>query len=302
MSDANMEYSTVYDDVFRTIVERTPKLMVYLINEVFSENFDGSVEVVQLQNEFFTEEKKRITDSYVRIGNKYYHMECQSNPDGSMAIRMLEYDFMIALRNAEKSGYHYTIKYPHSCVLYLRHNSQTPEYFNVAVEMPDGRNFTYQTPIIKVQEYTLDEIFRKNLLALLPYHILRYEKDLNDIELDAKKRQQFVETYRDIFLRVRENQDLSEFEIVKIKEYILKILDWVAKSEEHVKKEVHDMCGKIIRTETDDIYDKGLETGKKELVINMYKNGMSADTIAEMAQISLETIKQWLSGTVKSAR
>lgn len=62
------------------------------------------------------------------------------------------------------------------------------------------------------------------------------------------------------------------------------------------------MRGKIIRTETDDIYDNGVETGKKELVINMYKNGMSTEIIAEKAQVSLETIKQWLSGAVKPAK
>lgn len=58
------------------------------------------------------------------------------------------------------------------------------------------------------------------------------------------------------------------------------------------------MYGKIIRTENDDIYD----AGKRDMTIELYKSGMSADMIAEMTQISLETIKQWLSGTVKSAR
>lgn len=302
MSDTKMEHSTVYDDVFRTMVERTPKLMVYLINEVFSENYDDSVEVMQLQNEFLTEEKKIITDSYVKIGDKYYHTECQSNPDGSMAIRMIEYDFMIALRNAEKNGYNYIVKYPHSCVLYLRHNSQTPDYLNITVEMPDGKKFAYQTPIIKVQEYTLDEIFQKKLFAFLPYYVLRYEKELSNIELDTDKRQKFIEMYKDILLKVRENRDLSEYEIIKIKEHILEIFDWVAKSEEYIKKEVHDMCGKIIRTETDNIYDNGMENGQKKLIINMYKNGMSADMIAKNTQINLETVKQWLSSVVKPAK
>ena len=90
------------------------------------------------------------------------------------------------------------------------------------------------------------------------------------------------------------------------------------------------MCGKVIRTTTDDIYDsgkaegielgktegielgktegiklgktEGIELGKKELVLNMYKNGMSADMIAKMVQISLETITQWIFGTAKPAR
>ena len=62
------------------------------------------------------------------------------------------------------------------------------------------------------------------------------------------------------------------------------------------------MCGKVIRTTTDDIYDNDVECGKMELVLNMYKNGMSADAIAKMVQISLETITQWISGTAKPAR
>lgn len=62
------------------------------------------------------------------------------------------------------------------------------------------------------------------------------------------------------------------------------------------------MCGKVIRTTTDDIYDNGVEDGKKELVLNMYKNGMSTDAIAKVVQISLETIAQWISGAAKPAR
>ena len=48
-------------------------------------------------------EKKdeRITDSAIRIRGSLYHLECQSNPDGSMVLRMVEYDFHIA-KIAEK--------------------------------------------------------------------------------------------------------------------------------------------------------------------------------------------------------
>lgn len=78
----------------------------------------------------------------------------------------------------------------------------------------------------------------------------------------------------------------------------MKILDWMAKSEEYIKMEVYDMYGKIIRTETDDIYD----AGKRDMAIDLYKSGMSADMIAEKARINLETIKQWLSDVAKPAK
>ena len=78
----------------------------------------------------------------------------------------------------------------------------------------------------------------------------------------------------------------------------MKILDWMAKSEEYIKMEVYDMYGKIIRTENDDIYD----AGKRDMAIDLYKSGMSADMIAEKARINLETIKQWLSDVAKPAK
>lgn len=58
------------------------------------------------------------------------------------------------------------------------------------------------------------------------------------------------------------------------------------------------MCGKIIRTKTDNIYD----AGKRDMAINLYKSGMSADDIANIVQVSMETVKKWLSGVMKPAR
>ncbi|MCI5652860.1 MAG: hypothetical protein MR311_01060 [Lachnospiraceae bacterium] len=260
------ERTQVYDNVFRTMLERTPKLIIYLINEVFSEDFAGEEAISLLQNKHASEETTVETDSYVQIGNRYYHIECQSNPDGSMAIRMMEYDFLFALRNAEKNSFHYTMKYPNSCVLYLRHHENTPDAVTVTVEMPNGERFTYQTPIVKVQEYELQEIFEKKLLAFLPYYILKYEKNLETIEVDEEKRGELVRTYGEIAARLKdlENTDLTGFEVLKIRDYALKILDWVARNEPKIREEVHQMCGTVIRTEVDDIYDSGKKEGMEE--------------------------------------
>ena len=37
-----------------------------------------------------------ITDVYVGIEDSFYHIECQSNEDDTMELRMLRYDFAIA--------------------------------------------------------------------------------------------------------------------------------------------------------------------------------------------------------------
>ena len=96
--------NTIFDDVFRTMVEKIPQLAVPLINEVFQTSYPEDVEIIQLRNEHHQENGEIITDSCLRIGRKLYHIECQSVDDTTMAIRMIEYDFAIALDSARKYG------------------------------------------------------------------------------------------------------------------------------------------------------------------------------------------------------
>ena len=70
--------NTIFDDVFRTMVEKIPQLAVPLINEVFQTSYPEDVEIIQLRNEHHQENGEIITDSCLRIGRKLYHIECQS--------------------------------------------------------------------------------------------------------------------------------------------------------------------------------------------------------------------------------
>ena len=77
-----LEYNTPYDDIWRTIVDRLPHLLIPLINEVFHEQYPADEPVTALQNEHMDSvADKVISDTYIRIRDKYYHLECQSNPD-----------------------------------------------------------------------------------------------------------------------------------------------------------------------------------------------------------------------------
>ena len=134
--------------------------------------------------------------------------QCQSNPDGTIAIRMLEYDFYIGMKKIKKneSGI-YEVTFPQSCVIYLRHNSNTEEEMKVQVNIPGQIIFTYAVPIIKAQKYSLDEIFEKKLFLLLPFYIIRYEKLLKD---QVGKNKNFSEKKEEIEKLVREYETIVE--------------------------------------------------------------------------------------------
>ena len=71
-----MADNTIFDDVFRTTVEKMPELAIPLINEVFGTDYLQDTEILQGRNEHISPGGKIITDSYMIIGNKRYHLEC----------------------------------------------------------------------------------------------------------------------------------------------------------------------------------------------------------------------------------
>lgn len=71
-----MNNNTIFDDVFRTMVERMTYLLVPLINEVFHTSYPENVKIVHLRNEHQLEDGELITDARLLIGDKVYHIEC----------------------------------------------------------------------------------------------------------------------------------------------------------------------------------------------------------------------------------
>ena len=73
-----MENNTIFDDVFQTIKEKMPELVIPLINEAFGTTYALDVPILRGENEHYTANGKIITDSYLIIGSRKYHLECQS--------------------------------------------------------------------------------------------------------------------------------------------------------------------------------------------------------------------------------
>ena len=97
-------HNTIFDDVFRTMVQKMPQLLIPVINEVFKTNYTEQDYIDQSRNEHMEQFGKVITDSISRIGHKIYRIECQSTDDSTMVMRMIEYDFAIALEQALQEG------------------------------------------------------------------------------------------------------------------------------------------------------------------------------------------------------
>ena len=267
-SETNREvHGTIFDDVFRTIAQKMPYLLIPLINEVFQTNYVEDIHFQQLRNEHYEKFGKIITDSILQIEDCTYHLECQSSLDGRMIIRMFEYDFSIALELAQKNNETFEIEFPQSCVLYIRNHRERslPDYHEAIVKFADGQQILYRVPILRAQNYTVDSIFEKRLLILLPYHILRYESFLKNSGSNAKKLEQLLTDYQKINTLLEHCTDDKKSTLyIDMITLIEKIADHIIpKDNENVRERLGDiMGGKILQLESERLLEKGQLLGE----------------------------------------
>ena len=301
--------NTPYDDTFRTLLQDCPELVVPLINELFGTNYTGREVVVSNENEIFLrnpEGKKRVTDSNLTLISlkgisKRYHLECQSTADGTMEIRMWEYDAQIALMNKEyRDGVLY-VKFPDSAVIYLRSNSNTPDELKICICVGKKEIF-YEIPILKVKNYTLDEIFEKQLWMLIPFYIFRYEKEFRKINGDEERLHSLRMEYENVAARLDQECQSGRMKPITggaLCELANNVVEKLASKYDNVEKEVTEvMGGKVLNYRSKEIYLEGCAFGRKESIIQLvtkkYQLGDSVEKIAKDLLMSVEEVEEIL--------
>ena len=267
--------NTPYDDVFRTLLNDCSPLILPLINEVFDEHYTGREKIVFSPNEHFLnrqdgEEEERITDNSFKVLGaipKKYHWECQCSPDNSMLVRFFEYDTQIALDEGEIVENVLTVTFPHSAVLFLRHTLSTPNTMTIKINTPGG-DISYDIQVMKVGMYSLDEIFDKNLLFLIPFYIFSHESRFKEYAENEEKLSALKAEYEKIKNRLEElakNGMIDEYTRCTITDMSNKVLEHIAKNYKSVREGVKSvMGGKILDYEAKDILNRGKQEGRQE--------------------------------------
>ena len=276
---------SVFDDVFRTICERLPHLLIPLINETFGTDYPMNAEIVKLKNEHHLSEDRIVTDAYIKINEDAYHIECQSNDMQIMIVRMFEYDVTIALEEMKKTNEGFEIVLPKPCVVYLRGKKGPQRMKKLLIRFADGTTHDYSVEISEVQGYSINEIFEKKLLMFLPFYILRFEKKLPTGRIqDREKLKAFIKEFEDIKVAMEVSPECKDPECyVKLCELIVKVSDFVCGSRNVVKKGVREiMGGKVLRLQSDIIKEEGKKEGETllgKLVLKLMSLGKNDDVV-----------------------
>ncbi len=297
--------NTPYDDVFRTINEDCPRLIIPLINEIFSTDYPLDTKIEFLSDKHIInlpgrKQIKRETDSNISITHEEedarFHVESQSTYDVDISKRIYEYDSHIALENGASIGNVLHVKHPYSAVLYLRSKKNTPDKFYISIETPFG-DITYPVFIIKLKKYDLDEIFEKKLWFLIPFYLFKYEDEFDAYENNEDLRRELRAELCEIVNRLEQlnlSGVITAKENMALTDTFVMVAEHLASDYKNVISEVKGiMGGKVLEYRSKTIWNEGksegIKEGKSEGIMESIRNLMSSlKFTAEQAMDALQ--------------
>jgi hypothetical protein len=273
-----------YDNVFKTMKSKHKRLFISVINDTFGTNYPLDARIETLPSEGYLTEsettdgskkvEEQISDFVIKIGNDVYLLECQSYDDGSMAIRIAEYAFIIARQFATWDVGKATIPMPRFSIIYVKKTDKTPKKTTITFTFPDGQKVIYESENVILAELTKEYIVEKRLFPYIPFYIARYEKELTEGD-NVEKAMKDLEYFRNEMIRLHKAKELSDDEIVDLMGFVNTIITHITNGNQNERKLVNVMGGTVIETESEKLIRKGKMAGKSE---------GTAQTIIEMGQ------------------
>ena len=293
-----------YDNVFKTMKSKHKRLFISVINDVFGKEYPLDTKVEVLPSEGYLTEsetadgskeiEEQISDFLIKIGSEVYLLECQSYDDGSMAIRIAEYVFIVARQFATWDIGHATIPMPRFSVIYVKRTERTPKTTKITFTFPDGQKVNYESTNVILEEFTKEYIVEKKLFPYIPFYIARYEKDMIS-EGSIENAVRDLEYFRNELVRLYEAEELTDHELIDLKGFINTIITHITNGNQNEERLVSIMGGTVIETESERL----ISQGKAQLLIELgQEEGLDDATLLKRMQerigVSLEQAAAYL--------
>ncbi len=121
--------------------------------------------------------------------------------------------------------------------------------------------------VMKIRDYTLEEIFSKKLLFLIPFYIFTHEKRFRVYERDSEKLEQLKREYARIAKYLETMEETGEISVYTkrtLAEMTGRVTEGIAAKYANVREGVKSvMGGKILEYEEKTILRRGIEEGRE---------------------------------------
>ena len=299
-----MKKAPDYDNVFKTMKMKHKRLFISVINDVFKKNYPTDMNVEILPSEGYLTEnetpdgskevEEQISDFLIRIGSDVYLPECQSYDDGSMAIRIAEYAFIVAKQFATWDIGHATIPMPRFSVIYVRRTDRTPKTTTITFVFPDGQIVDYRSDNVILEELTKEYIVERRLFPYIPFYIARYEEAIASEGVIDQAVDDLI-YFRDELIRLHQENELSDGEAIDLMALVNTIVTHITNGNENEGRLVNIMGGTVLELESERL----IKCGKAQMIIELgqeegVEDGIIIDRLQKRLGLSLEKAKTYL--------
>ena len=177
-----------------------------------------------------------------------------------------------------------------------------------------GGEVSYDIPVMKVQRYSLKEIFEKDLLFLIPFYIFTHESRLKEYNDNPEKLELLKNEYEYIKNKLEDlckEYKIDAYTRCTISEMSGKVVTNLARKYENVKEGVKAvMGGQILEYEAKTILNKGIEQGIERGIEQanmvsaqkMLLGNMEVSLIMEFTSLGKETVEKLKEEMIQSGQ
>ena len=278
--DKKLTNEQTYDAALGSMVTKLDSFVIPLINEAFGERNTDSAQIILRNNKHIIQRTdgslaRRESDAFIELYEvsnpnslKKYLFECEAWYDNSIVLRIAEYGSSIAIETAQMTDEGVILTHPNSAVIFLHPNRKIPERMKITHRAPNGEEMSYYVSAIQIKDYSVETIFRKRLLILLPFYLFRFANELKEMEENDARRKELSDTLTDINQRLetlKKQGTITEYQKRTTQELLLRVSERLTVGYQTIKKEVKEiMSGALARTLADEILEQGLEQGRAE--------------------------------------
>ncbi len=223
LSLSNETIEQIFDKVFKKILTLSGRAVVGLINGLFGTDYPPDSRITYNWTEFVDEKlKRRLADTILTVNERFsYHMEAQITNDRGIVFRMFDYGYGQSLRKREHDGDRYVLRFPKPVVIYLYYEGTVPDEYTLTLEFDEGKKtFEYTVPVVKLTELSVEELNRRKMVILIPFHLLKLKQWLKEGKVTEESLRKLV--HDDIIGSINENQrlgNISTEDALKLKRY-----------------------------------------------------------------------------------
>ncbi len=178
----NNEIPHIFDKTFKKILTLSSTAVINLVNGLFGTSYSTDSDITYNWTEFVDKELRHIlADTIITINNTYsYHLEAQMTIDSDIVLRVYEYGYGHANRNAKKDKYGHEIFFPEPKIIYLYTDTPAPDEYLLNLNFGTQGTFLYRVPTFKFLETSTEELNQRKLIILIPFSLLKLRKALQE--------------------------------------------------------------------------------------------------------------------------